>query len=63
MFISEGNVSNIENGNTMCILEHIIHICEIFNVYEEYLYFRDAHSMELSHSPSSKLESLLEGVR
>lgn len=39
LIITSESVSNIENGKTNCMPEHIVHICEIFDVSTDYLYF------------------------
>lgn len=39
LMITGESVSNIENGKTNCMPEHIVHICEIFDVSADYFYF------------------------
>lgn len=39
LILSVDSVSRIENGKVMCMPEHIVRICEIFNVTTDYLYF------------------------
>jgi len=39
LFLSVDSISKIENGKVMCMPEHVVHICEIFEVTTDYLYF------------------------
>ena len=39
LYLSVDSVSRMENGKVMCMPEHVVHICEIFNVFADYLYF------------------------
>lgn len=41
LLVSVDSVSNYENGKTTCMPEHMVHICEIFNVSMDYFYFDD----------------------
>jgi len=38
LYLSVDSVSRMENGKGMCMPEHVVHICEIFEVSTEYLY-------------------------
>lgn len=51
LMLTAESVSNIESGKTNCMPEHIVHICEIFNVSTDYLYFgRKSQTPEMTDS-------------
>jgi transcriptional regulator with XRE-family HTH domain len=37
--LSVDSVSKYENGKTTCMPEHVTKICQILNIYADYLYF------------------------
>jgi transcriptional regulator with XRE-family HTH domain len=39
LYLSVDSTSRMENGKGMCMPEHVVHICEIFGVSTDYLYF------------------------
>lgn len=39
LLLSIDSISNIENGKTTCMPEHMMKICQIFNVSADYFYF------------------------
>lgn len=39
LMLSVDSVSNIENGKTTCMPEHIMRLCQLFNVSADYIYF------------------------
>lgn len=39
LLLSEDTISNIENGKTTCMPEHLVQMCQIFNVSADYFYF------------------------
>ncbi len=39
LYLSVDSVSRIETGKGMCMPEHLVHICELFHVSSDYLYF------------------------
>lgn len=41
LMLSVDSISNYENGRTTCMPEHVIHLCQIFNVSADYFYFGD----------------------
>ncbi len=45
LYISEDSVSNFETGKTMCVPEHIIKMCQIFNISADYFYFGKEYSL------------------
>lgn len=55
LMITSESVSNIENGKTNCMPEHIVHICEIFDVSSDYFYF----GTEIQTQINSGAEELL----
>ena len=57
LFISEESVSNIEKGKTMCMPEHLMKICQLFNVSADYLYF--GVERKLDKKTNSDYESIL----
>lgn len=55
LMLTAESVSNIESGKTNCMPEHIVHICEIFNISTDYLYF----GIESQTQVASNTEELL----
>ena len=47
LVLSVDSISNYENGKTTCMPEHMMHICEIFNVSMDYFYFEEGINKEL----------------
>jgi transcriptional regulator with XRE-family HTH domain len=39
LMLTAESISNMESGKTNCMPEHIVHICEMFDVTTDYLYF------------------------
>lgn len=39
LFLSVDSISNYENGKTTCMPEHLIKICQLFNVSADYFFF------------------------
>lgn len=39
LMLSVDSVSNIENGKTTCMPEHIMRLCQLFNISADYIYF------------------------
>lgn len=39
MYLSVESISRMENGKVMCMPEHIINLCKIFEVSADYFYF------------------------
>ena len=39
LILTAESVSNIEKGKTVCMPEHVIRICELFEVTADHLYF------------------------
>lgn len=39
LLLSVDNLSRMENGKITCMPEHLLHICEIFDVTTDYFYF------------------------
>ena len=39
LYLSVDSVSRIETGKGMCMPEHLVHICELFHVSADYLFF------------------------
>lgn len=52
LFLSVDSISKIENGRVMCMPDHIVHICEMFKISSDYLYFG------AKSTPSSKIDKL-----
>lgn len=42
LYLSVDSVSRIETGKGMCMPEHVVHLCELFHVSADYLYFGNA---------------------
>lgn len=43
LFLSVDSISNFENGKQTCMPEHMMHMCELFNVSMDYFYFENMH--------------------
>lgn len=50
LFLSEDTISNIENGKTTCMPEHLTKICQIFNVSADYFYFDIMKSLKPNYN-------------
>ena len=50
----------MENGKGMCMPEHVVHICEIFDVPTDYLYFGNKVIGEKSIESTDKINDMLE---
>lgn len=61
LYITEESVSNIENGKTMCMPEHLMKICQLFNVSADYLYF--GIDRELEKKANDDYETILETLK
>ena len=46
LMLSVDSVSNIENGKTTCMPEHIMRLCQLFNVSADYIYFGEESIVE-----------------
>ena len=46
LFLSEESVSNFETGKTMCMPEHVIQMCQIFDVSADYFYFGKNYKLQ-----------------
>lgn len=57
LMLSVDSVSNIENGKTTCMPEHIMRLCQLFNVSADYFYFGGERLFE---EGESDLNSMLE---
>lgn len=49
LYVSVDTVSKIENGRIMCMPEHLVHICELFNVSADYLYFGKSNGQNIDN--------------
>lgn len=60
LYITSGSVSNFENGKTICMHEHIVKICQIFNVSADYFFFgKEKHLVEECGDYTEKIKELL----
>lgn len=57
LFLSEDTISNIENGKTTCMPEHLTKICQIFNVSADYFYFD--MMKELNNPSNTDMDSIM----
>lgn len=57
LYLSEDTISNIENGKTTCMPEHLTKICQLFNVSADYFYFDI--KKELYNTVNNDLESII----
>ena len=57
LLLSEDTISNIENGKTTCMPEHLTKICQIFNVSADYLYFD--MMKELNNPSNTDMDSII----
>lgn len=46
LFLSEESVSNFETGKTMCMPEHVIQMCQIFDVSADHFYFGKNYKLQ-----------------
>ena len=74
LMLTAESVSNMESGKTNCMPEHIVHICEIFNVSTDYLYFGNKRQTQIktdaeelaalvSNCSSEELEGITQMVK
>ena len=59
LYITSTSVSNFENGKTICMHEHIVKICQIFNISADYLFFGKNLSEE-GNDYTRKIKELLD---
>ncbi|MFA9466793.1 MAG: helix-turn-helix domain-containing protein [Velocimicrobium sp.] len=59
LYLSVDSVSRIENGKGMCMPEHVVHICEIFNVTADYLYFGNVNVTCIKSNTLQKICKML----
>lgn len=57
LLLSVDSISNMENGKTTCMPEHMMKICQIFNVSADYFYFH--MDKELIYKETRDLDSLI----
>ncbi len=57
LLLSVDSVSNMENGKTTCMPEHMMKICQIFNVSADYFYF--SMDKELLQKETRDIEDLM----
>lgn len=60
LFLSVDSISKIENGKVMCMPEHVVKICQIYEVSTDYLFFggKACSFISLENSDSKILEAL-----
>lgn len=56
LLLSVDSISNFENGRTTCMPEHLMKICQIFNVSADYLFF--GMKKELKKKESATMEAI-----
>lgn len=59
LFLSSDSISRMENGKGMCMPEHVVHICEIFDVTSDYLYFGNSVNNETKIELLSTINKIL----
>ncbi|MBQ4059640.1 MAG: helix-turn-helix transcriptional regulator [Lachnospiraceae bacterium] len=57
LLLSVDSISNMENGKTTCMPEHMMKICQIFNVSADYFYF--SMDKELLQKEARDIDSLV----
>lgn len=57
LLLSVDSISNMENGKTTCMPEHMMKICQIFNVSADYFYF--SMDKELLQKEARDIDSLM----
>jgi transcriptional regulator with XRE-family HTH domain len=57
LLLSVDSISNMENGKTTCMPEHMMKICQIFNVSADYFYF--SIDKELLQKESRDIDGLM----
>lgn len=60
LFLSVDSISKIENGKVMCMPEHVVKICQIYEVSTDYLFFggKSCSFISLENSDSKILHAL-----
>ena len=53
-------ISNIENGKSTCMPEHLTKICQIFNVSADYFYFEMDKKLNVDNNSLGNILSILE---
>lgn len=61
LLLSVDTISNIENGKTTCMPEHLTRICQLFNISADYLYFDI--KKELHTKMNADLEKIVDVLR
>lgn len=59
LYLSVDSISRMENGKVMCMPEHLVHICEIFNVNTDYLYFGKMGFSQIPNTVHEKINKML----
>ena len=59
LYLSVDSISRMENGKVMCMPEHLVHICEIFNVTTDYLYFGKMVFSQIPNTVHEKINKML----
>ena len=57
LLFSVDSISNMENGKTTCMPEHMMKICQIFNVSADYFYF--SMDKELLQKEARDIDNLM----
>lgn len=57
LLLSVDSISNFENGRTTCMPEHLMKICQIFNISADYLFF--GMEKELKKKESVTMEAII----
>lgn len=60
LLLSVDSISNIENGKSTCMPEHLTKICQIFNVSVDYFYFEMDKKLNVDNNSLGNILSILE---
>lgn len=55
MYLSVDSISKIENGKVNCMLEHVVKLCNVFDVSADYFYFGETSYNQVDE----KMENIL----
>lgn len=58
MYLSVDSISKIENGKVNCMPEHVVKLCNVFNVPADYFYFGERSGQQVDEEMEKIFELL-----